>query len=225
MKKTWIIALALVLALGSLGVAYAMWSDNVFINTNIATGRVGIAITNEVVLDEIAPPPYWPTTTPDYTCNDHFVPNAQGQNFWKLDKNVAWGNSTIYKDGDLDVVTLYNTYPSNFNMVTLYVRNTGTIPIKIWKTEILDANDVLIGTMYTTGIHTDLNMDDDADYELEIQYGDNFGTQLEPGNAAAEISYWIHTMQPADQNATYTFKLKIYAVQYNEYQPGPIPAP
>ena len=39
MKKVGLISLALVLALGTLGVGYAMWSDEVFIDTDIATGE------------------------------------------------------------------------------------------------------------------------------------------------------------------------------------------
>lgn len=40
MKKTGIIALALVLALGSLGIGLAHWSQNLFVNTTVQTGHM-----------------------------------------------------------------------------------------------------------------------------------------------------------------------------------------
>jgi len=223
MKKIALVSLALVLALGGLGIGYAMWSDTVTVNTNIATGKVDIAITTQVVLDHYAPPPYYPTAIPDYTCNDGFAPDENGLQFWEMGtkpgeigKNVSWGESVISQEGNLDTVTLHNTYPSNFNMVSVYVRNVGTIPVMIQKTEVL-VNDVVIATIVRAGTYKGLDMDNDGVFELEISYGDSFGNQLEPGGSPAEISYWIHTLQAADQGATYTFTFKIYAVQYNEY--------
>ena len=44
MKKIGLICLALVLALGTLGVGYAMWSDTVIISGNVTTGSVDIEI-------------------------------------------------------------------------------------------------------------------------------------------------------------------------------------
>jgi predicted ribosomally synthesized peptide with SipW-like signal peptide len=44
MKKTGIIMLALVVALGALGVGYAMWSDTVTVNGTVTTGSVDIDI-------------------------------------------------------------------------------------------------------------------------------------------------------------------------------------
>jgi predicted ribosomally synthesized peptide with SipW-like signal peptide len=44
MRKVGLIALALVLALGSLGVGYAMWSDTVTINGSVTTGNVDLDI-------------------------------------------------------------------------------------------------------------------------------------------------------------------------------------
>jgi predicted ribosomally synthesized peptide with SipW-like signal peptide len=44
MRKVGLIALALILALGSLGVGYAMWSDTVTINGTVNTGNVDLDI-------------------------------------------------------------------------------------------------------------------------------------------------------------------------------------
>jgi hypothetical protein len=216
MKKIIFIAMALVLALGTLGVGYAMWSDTVTIQTNISTGSVDIDIVGQLELDTYPPNGvYYPTTTPDWTTNDGFVGG-----FWQLDKNVSWATSTFTED--FVTVNLYNTYPSNFNMVSIYVSNMGTIPVIIWKTDIWKGTDTSGPPDWTLLNSQYLAMDFDTPAngaDIEISYGDNFGVQIEPGDNSLEMSYWIHTLQAAGQDQDYTWTMKITAVQYNEYPP------
>jgi len=47
MKKLGLIVLALVIALGTLGVGYAMWSDTIFVNGTVETGTVDINLTRD----------------------------------------------------------------------------------------------------------------------------------------------------------------------------------
>jgi len=42
MKKIGILVLALVIALGSMGAAYALWSDVLFLNATVNTGSIGL---------------------------------------------------------------------------------------------------------------------------------------------------------------------------------------
>ena len=223
MKKITLVSMALVLAMGTLGVAYAMWSDTVTVDTNIATGSVDIAITGQAMLDEIASPPYYvagPSTLWDYTCDDGFPGDPA---FWRMGdkegeigKNVAWGECRY--TADEITVTLHNTYPSNFNSATVYITNTGTIPVVIYKTAIWLGTDTS-GTPYaelTPPEYVSLDFDGDGVDELEISVGDSFMTQVEPGDAHLEVSYWIHTLQEAEQTHAYTFTMKIFAKQYNE---------
>lgn len=221
MKKTMLISLALVLALGTLGVAYAMWQDDLTVKSNIKTGSVCIDISSQDVLDDIPPNGDYLTQPFDWTCNDGFVQNAAGDDYWSLNKNVSWGKCEIAADGKSMVVVLHDTYPSNFNEVTLHIRNCGTIPLKIQETDVYKwdgAAWVYVDTFDAgTGKYLPLNMDGDADFELEMSWGNSLGTQIEPGDTPEEISYWIHTRQDADQGATYKLRFVILAVQYNEY--------
>jgi hypothetical protein len=225
MKKIVFVSLALVLALGGLGVGYAMWSDTVTVTTNMATGSVGIEIVGQQMLDEDAPPPYYPTDDPDYTCRNAFAGPPpyyweMGDKVGEIGKNVSWGECDY--EGDTMWVILHDTYPSNFHSMTIYIGNTGTIPVKIQKTDVYkyDGTDWVLLASWDTGTPTiSIDMDDDPnDYELDLHYGDNFGNQLEPGDEAAEISYWIHTRQDASPGTTYQLKFVILAVQYNEYE-------
>jgi hypothetical protein len=223
MKKIGLLFLVMVLALGTLGVAYAMWSDTVTVQTNIATGSVDIAIVGQDVKDSFPPngdylsPPY------DWTCNDEFLPRVSGnvtEYFWQLDKNVSYGSCNY--TANIMTVHLWNTYPSNFNSVTAYLSNLGTIPVIITKTEVYlnsyTPGDTPYATITQSGSYVSLDYDGDKVDEIEISYGDNFGAQnqLEPGETPAEISYWIHTLQEADPDTDYTFIFVIYGVQYNE---------
>jgi len=232
MKKLGLLCLAIVMALGTMGIGYAMWFDTLNITGTVNTGRVSWSFVSVAVLDHLGPgnpPVYFPTTNPDYTCAPvGFVPGSQGY-FWPSDKNVGWGEATIGGTGN-DTITLnfYNTYPCYFNMVSFYVRNDGTIPIKVWKVEVLDNNGNVIKTFYSSNQSNyaalDLNNVDNLNApDVEIQYGDNFGAQIEPGPFFGEFSFWVHLLQPAPQNETLTFSLKLTAVQWNEYQAGPIP--
>lgn len=53
MKKVGLILLALVLALGVLGVGYAMWSDTLFISGTVTTGTVDISVSEDFSSTEV----------------------------------------------------------------------------------------------------------------------------------------------------------------------------
>jgi len=52
MKKIGLICLALVMALGGLGVGYAMWSDTLTITGNVNTGEVVVEFTSQYDNDD-----------------------------------------------------------------------------------------------------------------------------------------------------------------------------
>lgn len=227
MKKLGLVFLALVIALGSLGAAYAMWKDSVEVTSTVNTGNVCIKITQQRVADNTGPftqyvpnftgeghgylnPPY------DLTCNDAFAWNSDLQKyFWDLDKNVSWGQCDIRENGKLMFVELFDTYPSNFNEVGFYITNCGTIPVKIWKVEVLNAAGVKIGEITSAGSQWQFDFDGGGN-DVEIQYGDNFNAQIEPGMGAPEFSFWIHTLQTATQNGDFQFGLRVIAANYND---------
>ncbi len=228
MKIIILLCLAAVLALVGTGVAYAMWSDDVTINGTVESGKLCWRFANASLLDDDAPNgAYYPTTNPDYTSSYsgfeyNYNKDENGNElgyYWKLEKNVAWGQTAISEDGKTLTVTLNNTYPCNFNMVSFYVRNCGTIPVKIDTLKLLDNNGNIIATTRTSNppLYAAMDLNGDTNPDVEIQYGDNFGVQLEPGGASPEFSFWVHTLQPAPQSATLTFSMQISAIQWNEY--------
>jgi len=216
MKKIGLLCLALVLALGALGVGYASWTDTIFIDGSVTTGSVCIAFSDCDLLDEdqpINPGGDYPTNDPDYTCNNGFAYETGLGYYWELDKNVAWGSQLVSQDGKTLEVTLHNAYPCNFNKLSFYVLNCGTIPLKI--------DHILInGQKFSTGVpYVQVDFNGDGAYDFEIQWGNNWGAQIEPEGRSPEFSFWMHVLQPCPQNQldTLTFTIEIVAVQWNEY--------
>ncbi len=73
MRKLGIISLALVLALGTMGAAFALWSDTLFLDVTVNTGNIGLEWTNDL-------PPY------DDEAADKDVSLAQLVLRWTLQK-------------------------------------------------------------------------------------------------------------------------------------------
>ena len=55
MKKIGLICLALVLALGTIGVGYALWSDTLFLEGTVGTGNIGLEWSQDIPYDDEAP--------------------------------------------------------------------------------------------------------------------------------------------------------------------------
>ncbi len=212
-KRLGLLTLSLVLALGSLGVAYAAWTDEVTVEGSVTTGSLCWRFPDCVFIDPhppVNPGGDYPTLTPDYGANPGFAPDEQGRGFWLVDKNVGWGECELSADGKTLNVTLHNAYPCYFNSLSFYVMNCGTVPLKI--------DHVLINeTKLTSVSYVPLDLSGDGVYDFEIRYGDNFGAQIEPGPSFLEFSLWMHVLQPAPQNDTLSFSITLVAVQWDEY--------
>lgn len=148
MKKIGLICLAIVVALGGLGAAYAMWSDTVDITTTVNTGSVEV----ELVAQKSNDP--GPHGTPDDP-RSYFVGSldpagghqGMGDGYWggignPLDPtNWTW-YGTLYEknvascdclfDEDELTITIDNGYPCYGPDVAFGVQNTGTVPVKIY---------------------------------------------------------------------------------------------
>ena len=218
------IFIASIFALSGLGIAYAAWTDTINIDGTVTTGSLCWEFTGAFVWDDdqpVNPGGDYPTNDPDYTCHPGFVYDPLWQQgYWnELDKNVAWGE-VHKKDLDLDgcyetlEVTLHNVYPCNFNAVNFYVRNCGTLPLKV--------NHIVInGNIYSSGVpYEAFDLDGNGVDDFEIQWGNNWGVQIEPGAPSPEFSFWMHTLQDEGstiQGGSFTFTISIVAVQWDEY--------
>jgi len=214
--KLSVLALALVLALGGLGIGYASWTDTVVVEETVTTGNVCVEFVTPVyVTDQFAPPPIYPTQTPDWTC-DPGITNVRDVS---PPKNVAWGEA-VYLDTDGDSyydtvqVTLHDVYPCYYNNVSFHVHNCGTIPV------IMDSVTLVYDTTTQVidhdGVYS-MDLSGNGVDDFEIRWGDHLGAQFEPSDEA-EISFGMHMLQDEDptiQDNSFTFYIYLHFVQWN----------
>jgi hypothetical protein len=208
MKKIGLLCLALVLALGTLGVGYAMWFDEVVIEGTVDTGTLRLGIvkaeatlyqdkdvaTAELSFEgEIAP---WECDTP---------PGAQDFAYEKL------------------VVTLNNTFPCLTVDIEFYVGAVTTIPIHITGLNMSDPSGELTvvwtnppgnpgnakGYFYRTG------GDPQEDRVLTFEIINLVSSQLHDCDSD-KADLILHVEQPAEQDHEYQFEFKVIGEQWAE---------
>jgi len=210
MKKIGLICLALVLALGTLGVGYAMWSETVTIGTTVNTGEVSIGFSKTGALE----------------------PFGESD-----DKNV--GSITSQLDGAILCQVLYtgvlvdvreklvflmsNAYPCYQTAVWADVANCGTIPVIITGVDKsmveVDGSGALVETLTwvwdddpPTYGHFE---DSQGGHVLGMEIVNLVGEQLDPGGKDV-IEFDLHVKQQAKQGAIYKITISITGSQWNE---------
>jgi hypothetical protein len=227
MKKFGLICMAVVLALGTLGVGYAMWSDTVTVYTTVMTGNVNVEIVGQKSND---PPPHgWDDGIPsdvDPTPDDGWFSGSKdpahghqpfSYSYWanlgtvnpanwiwvgeRYGKNVASCNCTYTPD--TLTIDIDNAYPSYGPDVAFIVRNTGTIPAKI--------NSIKL-TSVTTPMGTfvkDINVDVDAN-ETAYMVANNGAVVVRH----EELGYPPYAWEPGfDDDYAFTFCLTSLGAQ------------
>jgi hypothetical protein len=143
LKRMGLLALALVLALGALGVAYAAWTDSVYINSAVETGTLDADILG--VSSTFA---YKNDTTDEielkYVLGE--TPPGMGEDGWSL---IAWAKTVINSPGsaeeDIDsaTMTFSGVFPDYDFVTDVEVEYLGSVPGKISLAQItpVDEND------------------------------------------------------------------------------------
>lgn len=206
--KVGVLFLALVLALGGVGAAFASWTDTLTIGGTVNTG----VLEWEIVSAGQAGDPgddinvFW---------------DLKDLYYVQMDKDVANTTVTIVDPHTLSVV-INNAYPYYSNHITLRAHALGTIPLRIWKVNFLE-DDTLVATFYNQDeefVYLDLDGDDVDDFE--IWWGDSFGLQRHYCQNA-DLSFEILVLQPMAQDQQgLSFTIEIVAIQWNEYVEGPL---
>lgn len=232
MKKIGLICLALVVALGSLGAAYALWSETLTIGGQVEAGEVEVIFTSEPI------PPY--DVIPTTNDPSNLDPAAFGRDPPRRDKNV--GDSSLGVMPKSIILGAHNTYPSYRTTGWAPIKNIGTIPVKIQKflmrikfdwrysddgaaswTDV--AADAWVPIAVSTTRLVDIDKDGDVDYSVHI-VNPVEGTQIDPGGIVwMDIN--LHVEQGASENRgwiaggvyDYVFYISMQAVQWNEFKP------
>ena len=226
MKKILLISLALVIALGGLGVGYAMWSDTVTIDGPVATGSLNLSFDYAE----------GPKATEYY-----YDATGKLQEGEYLGKNVG---STIVTEGDPEQdcatqklgfetinIAVDNAYPGYYVATTFVLHNIGTVPLDVTLYSISGEKQELngvkiydllwgsVGAGYWQSVYEDVNGNgviDAGDPEvLNFRITNSLPVQIDPCKVEKrEID--LHFKQPLQQLKKYTFSVVITAEQWAE---------
>jgi hypothetical protein len=243
MKKIGLLALAIVLALGALGVGYAAWTDTIFINGTVNTGSV------DIDAEYFSGTDIYKDLTPGATYGDTVVyfwlKNAQGVEVWHSGTVPAQfykvASAEAHPDAAADdtvTVTFTDAYPSESLCADVIVHCVGTVPVKV------DADfstaDPKLQWLYTNGFIT---------YKAQwVTIVDNYPESFSytPGALITTLPVQMHNCnyvkvwlyldlpqedEPLLDGSGYTqesfmnlenlsFTAHFYAIQWNEYAPG-----
>jgi len=233
MKKIGLLSLALVLALGTLGVAYAMWFDTLEIEGTISTGEVIVIFDSQYDND--------PETGADDPCEEGYWDLTGQSPEWiggRYNKNYASVGSTYKnklgeKENHKATITVLNAYPSYWASVLWDIKNVGLIPVKLWAvtlTELSMANDPVWTGELALNISERYYVDVDAPHvDKTLDAGDDFSfilsahncTQIDPWAAGIKeykgyIDVTVHLEQDAAQKTLYDFTIDFVFAQWNE---------
>ena len=241
MKKIGLLSLALVLALGTLGVGYAMWFDTLEIDGTISTGSLEIIFASQYDND--------PATGANDPCEAGSWNISTGTPVWegsRYNKDYASIASTFEGymqgtdlDGDYATVTVNNAYPCYWGSVIWDIKNVGLIPVKLWSANLTMVSKgavkspvnvpLVIGTRYyvdadTQTVDETLDPGDDFSFILSCLKC----CQIDPYESPEDLGYLditVHLEQDAEQKTLYDFTIKFVFAQWNEGLPcPPVPA-
>lgn len=230
MKKIGLICLAVVLAMGGLGVGYAMWVDTVTIGGPVTTGTLNLAF------DFVEPPIVAEFHWHDIVQRDYKVAGEY------LGKDVGTANasyvdletdpSTTKKGWEKLVITIDDAYPYYIVHTTFVLHNIGTVPLDITSYIITGEKQTLQGGKiydllwydpdgdWKGSLYEDINMnqavDNTTDPEvMKLDVKNHLPYQIDPCNDnKQEID--LEFLQPLQQEKKYVIDVIINAEQWNE---------
>jgi hypothetical protein len=188
MKKIGVLLIVLVVVLGSLGVAYAAWAQDLTIKGTVDTTYLSASFDTNV---QVPVDPHGIAT----------VTGAPGKSD-PVNKDAA-GNELM----DVLNITVEDAYPGYDGIVTFYVDNNGGMPMYV------EAGDAVV--TYKDGHSYDTNGNTCSDV-IGVTPGVDIGAIVYPGNYSAP--YTLQISIPLDsnpvQNSTYYITVPLTATQY-----------
>jgi hypothetical protein len=246
MKKIGLLVLAVVFAVGALGVGYAMWDEEVFIDGEVNTGEVNAGFTMAFTDDDGVEddPAIDSGDDGGGTLYDHNGaassddPIETGPDPDRSDKDVGMSSAEIDSvDPQAASLTIENGYPCYHTTAYFEITNTGTIPVKVQgKMERANIPHLVswdggstwapmpANTWYAAPFCTiklvDLDGNGLADFAIHnmILAAMDIGEQIDPGESV-KWGVDMHIEQDFEELGSFTFEEKIQLVQWNEYEP------
>jgi len=198
MKKIALISLALVLALGALGVGYAAWTDTIFIGGTVQTGSL------DLVVEDVS-------GTDLYKLEDGSLYRVHWYDGYRPDPpagSVLIAHAIAEKTGDDEVtVTFDNLFPCIDFVADFEYHCAGSVPVHVKYTQVIKGIPESWVTVTRGGWPAGI----EASFPIEDGY------QLHHCDMDA-IYILIHVPQEdTAMNVTGTIAITLEAIQFNEY--------
>ena len=205
MKRVGLLCLAVVLAFGALGVAYAPWTDEVYITQTVATGDVSIGFSKALItiLDD-----------------DKDIASAEASFVGESIGIDALGRD-IYPGVD---ILIANAYPCIEVIEVVDIASAGSIPVHITSIDITvrrlvpgpeeDLDVLVVGGTGAPGDPLILQVWEDGVVVMNLALVNALDVQLHQGGVTA-LEIHKKFKQPMQQDATYVMTVKITGTQYN----------
>jgi hypothetical protein len=216
MKKIGLLSLALVLALGALGVGYAHWTDTICIEGTVNTGSVDINVEYYSGTD------IYKDLRTDGIVTVYWVKDCAGNIVWSSGTPpeegllVAWAAAEPGPADDTVVITYNNTFPCETLVADIIVHYTGSVPAMV--TADIDTEDEWLEDLWNAGYAGAygalVDMDPEKGFEF-IEPITELPIQMHYCDYA-KVWLWLHLPQEdAYMNQTASFTANITACQWN----------
>jgi hypothetical protein len=233
-----ILALALVIALGAMGVAYSAWTEDLYINSTVQLGNLDIDIcgtssTFVYKVPGLGMTQYGQDIQVDYyytTDPNPYTPPAEGT-------LVAQANTqdTSQETDDVDSVlmTFEGVFPDIDFMTDIELKYLGSIPAKVSLVEISSDDDIMdelqqlwqygdityAPNTYGIWIDAELSTDDGTTW-IPVPSGDLelLGLPLEQDDLLHIQMHVLLPEEPDYEHLNLSFTGLISVVQWNEYE-------
>ena len=212
LKKKTAIPLVFALIISTLVIgsyAYAHWEETLYLYGTVTTGIFDMEFTKCFTDDDNIgghDPDYVVENWDDPT-KPVIIEEPEGK-----DIGVAW----CEYDAGTGIVTVYveNGYPGYAFELDVRVKNTGTIPWRMWFTQFKNKKWMDAG-------YVPLNVDGDGKIEIYIETDDSaIGDQTDPGEEL-DLSYSIYLTNWVLEGEHLSFEIKLHFLNWNEwFDPG-----
>lgn len=235
MKKTGLIALALVLALGAMGVGLAFWNETLTIEGTVNTGALDVEFSDQKSNDDGTQ--LDPSERGAWTFGDPKLPATWIWGTARYLYNVGSTTCVLTKDaggpeeGDYQTMTITvdNAYPCYYGSVAFTIDNIGTIPAHVKSIKLISLSKgddtYILKTPRDLVVCQTWYIDYEAPrVEITPSAGDDFSihlsgplevcTTIEVGGALpGDIT--IHVEDGAAEKTKYDFSIEIVVEQFN----------
>jgi len=153
MKKIGLLALAIVLALGALGVGYAAWTDTIFINGTVNTGNVDINAKYFSGTD------IYKDLSNDQLVTYFWLKDAAGALMWSSGyvpaSNVLVASAAaapVAAADDSVEITFTDAFPTSALVADVIIHCDGSVPVIV--TADVDSDDEILNWLWDNGFIT-----------------------------------------------------------------------